>query len=103
MLIKLRIMNKDIDIEHVLNDLSKLDKIKVELTFNDVMNKVAKRKQELAPKGLLIGSIMALVIILGANVLLGCSKQNKSEKLSFAHAVAYDLGIESNHSIYGNL
>lgn len=96
-------MNKGIDIEHLLNDLSKQDKIQVQLTYRDVMNKVAQRKQELAPKGLLIGSIMVLVMILSANVLLGFSKQNKTEKQTFAHAVAYDLGIESNHSIYGNL
>lgn len=96
-------MNREIDIEHLLNDLSKQDKIPLQLAYSDVMNKVAQRKHELAPKSLLIGSIMVLAIILFTNVLLGFSKQNKTEKQSFAHALAYDLGIESNHSIYGNL
>lgn len=96
-------METGIDIEHLLNDLSKQNKMSVQFAYSDVMDKVAKRKQELAPKGLLISSILVLGFILAANFLLGISKQTKSEKQLFTNAMAYDLGIESDHSIYGNL
>jgi len=96
-------MSKLIDIEQSLEDLSLLNNTTPNISYHLIMAKVASIQKERASKGLVISSIIGLVLVLCTNAFLTHLKEKNTKQASATNALAIDLGIMSNHSIYGDL
>lgn len=92
-------MNRQIDIDKAFEQLKRLKPTSSgNLSYETLMTKIELVKRERAPKVMVAGALLSLIVVLSFNFMSMKRQENVREK-----NLVTELGLMNNPSIYGGI